>query len=269
MLIDKDLFNNFFKKDDRDNFINLDINTFELFDDLLVKGKLKGNRHKTFAFAYYWLVSYLWKYSKYGYREITTQDIKRILGVSEVEKRMDYIIKKRGLLDSVGLTETTRDFPINTTFKELEGIKVTTLSDLDDGLAQEFLGKHSGRYVCKKPLLQYERNGKVGLMYSRDDVFTISIFEFTRCVLCPEIGFDGFYIYAYLKYRTKMLGNTGVNIYYSELESKIGYKHRRIRTLIQNLVLAGLIDIKQEIGHEGGKIAKNNTYSTIYRGKQD
>lgn len=58
MLIDKDLFNNFFKKDNRDNLINLDINNFELFVELLATGKLKGNRHKTFAFAYYRLVSY-------------------------------------------------------------------------------------------------------------------------------------------------------------------------------------------------------------------
>lgn len=268
MLIDKDLFNSFFKKDNRDNFVNIDVNTFEFFNGLLESGKLKGNRHKTFAFSYYWLVSYLWKYSKYGYREINTQDIKRILGINPTEKRMDYITKKKGLLDSVGLTETTRDFPINTSFDDNGEIIVTTLSNLNKDVAQDFLKKHSARYVCKKPLLQYKREGKAGLMYSRDDVVSISIFEFTRCVLCPEIGFDGFYVYAYLKYRVKMLGNTGVNIYYSELENQIGYKHRRIRTLIQNLVLAGLVEVKQELEYDNGKLSKSNTYDIIYKGKQ-
>ena len=267
MLIDKDLYNNFFKKDNRDNFINVDINSFELFNELQASGKLKGTRHKTFAFSYYWLVSYLWKYSKYGYREINAQDIKRILGVNPTEKRLDYIIKKKGVLDSVGLTETTRDFPINTTMSE-EGIKVTTLSSLDEEIAQDFSKRYGSRYVCKKPLLQYERDGKVGLMFSKDDTLSISVFEFTRCVLCPEIGFDGFYVYAYLKYRIKMLGNQGVNIYYAELERQIGYKHRRVRSLIQNLVLAGLIDVKTEMKHEEGKIVQNNTYNTIYKGKQ-
>ncbi|MGE8033883.1 hypothetical protein [Lysinibacillus sp. NPDC093692] len=51
MLIEKVLFNNFFKKDNKDNFINLDINTFELFGELLAAGKLKGNRHMKFAFS--------------------------------------------------------------------------------------------------------------------------------------------------------------------------------------------------------------------------
>ena len=269
MLIDKDLYNNFFKKDNRDNFVNVDINTFELFDDLVATGKLKVNRHRTFAFSYYWLVSYLWKYSKYGYREINNQDIKRILGVSPVEKRMDYITKKKGVLDSIGLTETTRNFPINTTITEQDGIVVTTLSDVDDEIAQDFLKNYNSRYECKKPLLQYERDGKAGMMFSKDDVLSISVFEFTRCVLCPEIGFDGFYVYAYLKYRVKMLGKQAVNIYYAELEKQIGYKHRRIRTLVQNLVLAGLIEVKTEIRHEDGKVSQNNTYNTIYKGKQD
>lgn len=268
MLINKELYSNFFKNDNKDNFINVDINTFELFNELTTTGKLKANRHKTFTFAYYWLTSYLWKYSRYGDREFNTQDIKQILGVSPVEKRLDYIIKKKGLLDSIGLTETTRNFPISTTISKQEGIKITTLSDIDEGIAKDFLKNHSVRYVCKKPLLQYEREGKVGLMYSRDDVLSISIFEFTRCVLCPEIGFDGFYVYAYLKYRVKMLGNKAVNIFYKELENQIGYKHRRIRTLIQNLVLAGLLEVNKEVESEGGKVTQNNTYNTIYKGKQ-
>ena len=269
MLIDEDLYNNFFKKDDRDNFINVDINTFELFSDLMATGKLKVNRHRTFAFAYYWLTSYLWKYSKYGYREINSQDIKRILGISPIEKRMDYITKKKGLLDSIGLTETTRDFPVSTTYVEGEGLKVTTLSDIDKGIAQDFLKKSGNQYACKKPPLQYKRDGKAGMMYSKDDVLSISIFEFTRCVLCPDIGFDGFYVYAYLKYRVKMLSNKPVNIYYAELEREIGYKHRRIRILIQNLVLAGLLEVKTELKHKDGKLMQHNTYDTIYRGKQD
>ena len=267
MLIDKKLFERYFKSDNKSNFINLDINTFDLFNKLMVEGRFKNNRHKTFSFSYYWLVSYLWKYSKYGNIEITTQDIKTILGVSPTEKRMDYIIKNGGLLDSIGLTETTRDFPVCTTFDNNGTIEVTTLSMLNKEIAQSFLCTLNNRYMCKKPLLQYKRDGKAGLMYSRDDVFSISIVEFTRCVLCPEIGFDGFYVYAYLKYRVKMLGNHAVKICYKKLEEEIGYKHRRIRVLIQNLITAGLVEVNHDFEHEDSKILKINNYKTIYQGK--
>lgn len=268
MLINKDLYNKFFKNDHKDNFINVDINTFELFDELLESGKLKTNRHRTFAFAYYCLVSYLWKYSKYGDMEINTQDIKTILGINPTEKRMDYIIKKNGLLDSIGLTETTRNFPIDTTITSNEGIKVTTLSDLGDEVARDFLKyRGSRRYTCKKPLLQYQRDGKAGLMYSKDDVLSISVYELTRCLLCPEIGFDGLYVYAYLKYRTKMLGNRAVKMFYAELENRIGYKHIRIKNLIQNLQSAGMVIVKTEIRSVDGKVSKHNTYNICNNGK--
>lgn len=268
MLINKDLYEKFFKTDSKDNFINVDINTFGLFDELLESGKLKTNRHRTFAFAYYCLVSYLWKYSKYGDMEINTQDIKTILGIHSTEKRMDYIIKKNGLLDSIGLTETTRDFPISTTiYAEGEGILVTTLSDIEDGLAKDFLKNSGRRYTCKKPLLQYEREDNVGLMFSKDNVLSISLYEFTRCVLCPDIGFDGLYVYAYLKFRTKMLGNKALKIFYAELENRIGYKYKYLHTLIENLKLAGMITINTRFKVENGKVSRHNSYNIINNGK--
>lgn len=265
VLVDKELFEKFFKDDNRANFINLDINTFDVLNKLMAEGQLKNNRHKTFAFSYYWLVSYLWKYSKYGSIKIDTQDIKTILGIAN-EKRMDYIIKKNGLMDSVGLTETTRNFPICTSFDDYGVINVSTLSDFDEEDAKYFLSLFNSRYTCKKPLLQYERNGKAGMMFSRDDVFSISILEFTRCVLCPEIGFDGFYIYAYLKFREKMLGGSAVKICYTKLESEIGYKHRKIRTLIQNLVSANMIQIVHQEKKEGEdyRLARINSYKTVF-----
>lgn len=261
MLIDKDLYEQFFAEDNKNNFINIDIDTFELFNELLATGELKNNRHKTFAFAYYCLVSYLWKYSKYEKQEINTKDLKRLLLVSPSEKRFDYIIKKNGLLDSIELTETTKDFPINTSFNELGEINVTTLSMIESDLAKSFLNQYNSRYTCKKPLLQYKRDDKAGLMFSKDDVLSISVFELTRILLCPEIGFDGFYVYAYLKYRSKMLANQHVNIYYAELERQIGYKKRRIRELIRNLRKVGMIEVVAEFEHDDNhKISRKNTY---------
>lgn len=263
MLIDKELFDKFFKVDNKNNFINIDIDTFELFNELLATGEIKNNRHKTFAFGYYCLVSYLWKYSKYGEQEINTQDLKRLMLIIPTEKRFDYLIKKGGVLDSMGLTETTKDFPISTSFNELNQIEVTTLSMVDKDMAKDWLQQYGKRYTCKKPLPQYDRGDKVGLMFSKDDVLSLSVFEITRILLCNELGFDGLFVYAYLKYRNKMLGGNGVTMYYSELEKQIGYKQRRIRELISNLVSVDLLQIEAEFSHENNKVSRTNTYKII------
>ena len=263
MLIDRELFDEFFKGDSDSNFINIDINTFDEFNELLAKGDIKNNRHKTFAFSYYCLVSYLWKYSKYGKQEINTQDIKRILHVNPSEKRMNYLIKKNGVLDLFGFTETTRDFPISTTFDDSNIITVKTLKNVREDLAKSFLEQYNNRYTCKKPLLQYSRGSKVGLMFSKDDVIPITIFELTRTLLCPDISFDGFYVYVYIKYRCKMVAYDSINIFYEELERNIGYKKRRIRELINNLELAGMLKVDSKYCYCDKRISRKNSYKII------
>lgn len=260
MLIDKEIFDKFFKGDNKRNFINIDINSFDEFNKLLATGDIKNNRHKTFAFSYYCLVSYLWKYSKYSTQKIGVQDIKRIMLLGEGDKRIDYIIKKGGVLDLFGFTETTRDFPVATTFDENNIICVKTLKDLDNETSKAFLSQCDKRYTCKKPLPQYSRNGKAGLMYSKDDVIPVSVFELTRTILCPEIGFDGFYVYMFIKYRCKMVAYSDLKIFYAELEKHIGYKKRRIRELINALSTVGMIKVESEYEHENKRISRNNTY---------
>lgn len=266
MLIDKKLYQQYFEKDKKDNYINLDLGIFNHFKLMTDTGAIKNNSHRTFAFAYNWLVSYLWKYSKYGIQEINTQDIKSILGVSPQEQRVNYLIKKDGVLDKVGYTETTRDFPISTDLTGDDGIKITQLSDMDEFLSKMFLKQYSKRYTCKKPLLQYQREGKKGLMYSKDDTIPISIFEFTRCVLCSEIGVDGFMIYCYLKYRSKMFGYAPVTVFNNEIVDAIGFKERKIRTLVHNLELAGMIKVERKTTYKDGAFTKNNTYEIIHKG---
>ena len=196
-------------------------------------------------------------------QEINTQDLKRLMLIIPTEKRFDYLIKKGGVLDSAGLTETTKSFPINTTFNELNQIEVTTLDMIEKDMAKAWLQQYGKRYTCKKPLLQYDRIDKVGLMYSKDDVLSLSMFEITRILLCSELGFDGLFVYAYLKYRNKMLGGQGVTIYYTELENQIGYKKRRIRELINNLVSVKLLEVEAEYSHEENKVSRKNTYKII------
>ncbi len=201
MLVNKEVYKKFFEKDNKENFLNMDIGIFNTINDLFSKGEIKRTSHKMITFSYLWLVGYLWKYSKYNNMEINTKDIKIILGLSPIEKRIDYLIKKDGLLDSIGMLETTRDFPIYSNFDKNKGIEITKLSNLSKDMMEDYLKRYNSRYTCKKPLFQYTREGKVGLMFSKDDTIPISVLEFTRIVLCPDLGVEGLYVYAYIKMR--------------------------------------------------------------------
>ena len=271
MLINKELYQRYFKKDRAENFVNMDINIFKVLKEASDKGLIKNAPHKAFTLSYLWLVSYLWKYSKYGDMEISTKDIKEILGVSAIEKRMDYLIKKNGVLDSVGLLETTRNFPIHTDFSGDSGIKITQLSDLDDGIAKEYLKRYNSRYTCKKPLTQYGREGKVGMLFSKDDTLPISVLEFTRIVLCGDLGVDGFIVYSFLKLKSKMVGYLPVRVFFSEIEKMTGFKERKIGTIIKNLETIGVIKVSRDkekvVSNGKTTFSQNNEYSLVYKGK--
>lgn len=268
MLINKEILKRYFNKDRKESFVNMDLSIFDSLNELESNGSIKSTSNKVFTFGYLWLVSYLWKYSKYGEMEYTAKDIKLILGVSPIEKRIDYLIKQNGLLDNIGMLETTRDFPIYTNFSKSEGIQISSLSGLADDLRESFLQNCNSRYTCKKPLFQYERENKVGLMFSRDDVLPISLLEFTRIVLSDELGLEAFYVYAYLKLRCKLRGYTSVGIMMYELSEAIGFRERKLSSIIQNLEMVGLVDVTREYIHNESKtkiIGQHNRY-TIKKG---
>lgn len=273
MLIDKKLFKKYFQKDHKHSFVNLDLNIFTELREMEEQGLLKSSGHRAFAFGYTWLIHYLWKYSKYGMQEINTQDIKTILGISPIEKRVNYIIKKGGLLDSVGYTEHTRDFPIYSEFTRFEGLKITQLSDLDSMLAENFLKQYNTRYACKKPLMGYERKGRreLGLFFSKHDALPLSLFEFSRCVLCRDIGLNGFFTYAFLKYKIKLNGYRATRIYYSEFKKELGFSEKKTRGILNTLKEAGMISVEKVVTANKSKatFCQNNMYSLVHRGKHD
>lgn len=269
MLINKELYKEYFAKDRKDNFINMDLDIFSTLNKMVEVGKIKNTYHKIFVFNYLWLVSYLWKHSKYSNTEIGVKDIKKILGISPIEKKVDYLIKKHGVLEEASMIETTRDFPMYTDFSNDSGIKITKLSDLEENIREEWLKRFNSRYICKKPLMQYEREGKVGLMFSKDNTIPITMFEFTRIVLCSDLGIEGLYVYAYLKMKSKLRGYTPTGIMYYEFEKVVGYKEKKIRSIILNLELAGMIEIKREIQHDEDNrqiVGQHNKYSICHKG---
>lgn len=64
--------------------------------------KIKSSPQKVFAYCYLGLISYLTTNQKYKLYDVKVQEIKRYLGYSELNKKVDYIIKKNGVLEELG-----------------------------------------------------------------------------------------------------------------------------------------------------------------------
>ena len=265
MLINTELFK-YFEKDKEDNFVNVDIDIFEKLDSWFKNGEIKNSKHKAFTFAYYWLISYFWKYGKYGQHLLTIKDIKKILGYSPIDKRLDYIVKENGLLDSKGYTELSRDFPVYSFFSE-QGLELIMTTDLDPSYKRGATNKYSGNYSVKKPLKMINRTYKEGLMTSNDDSFKLYIYEFTRIVLTDGLGVDGFYVYAWLKWKSKMICKSKFPVYYSELIEATNFSDKKLRKILQLLEKVNLIKIhnKTLFNKENQNFSTKNSYELLYK----
>lgn len=82
------------------------------------------------VYSFYYLYSYLWRYAKYGKTEINVKKIKKFLAFNENNKKVDYIIKKDGILDKMRYTEPTFDFPISYELTYDEQLKFYMMSEM-------------------------------------------------------------------------------------------------------------------------------------------
>jgi hypothetical protein len=75
----------------------------DVLDVLIKTNTINSSPQKVFAYCYLGLIAYFDINNKYTFRNIKVQDIKRYLGYSEMNKKVDYIIKKNGSLEQLGL----------------------------------------------------------------------------------------------------------------------------------------------------------------------
>lgn len=74
----------------------------EVLETIVNTDLIKSSPQKIFAYCYLGLISYLTINEKYKETNIKVQEIKRHLGYSELNKKVDYIIKKNGVLEQLG-----------------------------------------------------------------------------------------------------------------------------------------------------------------------
>lgn len=194
----------------------------DIFKDLStnIKNKNGSTNIQQVAFAYVYLIAtaFLYKYTHYVNVDngtyIQNADIKELLGYNRVTKTIDKVIKKGGILDSMGLTSTIKDYPIRFVMNPTEEInniplrEFVTISELDANDINYSMIKDivkNRNYEVKEPLfLTSEYKGSdYGTLYNIERTHEITLDEFMAFIFNDSLNNIDFLIYGYLKSRCK------------------------------------------------------------------
>lgn len=235
----------------------------EIFNDF--RNSIKSAKHNTFAYSYYYYVSYLYRYCKwYDNEKITQALIKQKLQKSSIDKKVDYLIKKGGLLDEIGYTITESNYPLSWSmengflefemvkdFRELVGCN-TIIQDLN--------------FKVKYPVKSFFRNTDSatneildGTFYEVDNTHKIDYEVFEKCMSSEDLGTNAFYIYGYIKHKQGTYAQ--YKMASRQIKEKLIMSEPTFRKYSDALELHGLIKVHRETFT--GKSGEANGYSII------
>jgi len=207
----------------------------EIFDDL--QKNIQKSIHIPFAYSYYYLLSWLYRYAKYGTIAITNKEIKQILGYHPENSEMNYLMKKNGLLDQIGYTITDKNFPLLWIY---DGDQLDFEMLYDQENKDDFLIGRNRKYTIKFPVKCFYRtkdslnnNVKDGTFYSIENTHYVPFKVFLFCMNNKDIGTIGFYLWAYLKMQNQLYNGT-YDVSLSQLAKEINLSER---TMIRYLIL--------------------------------
>jgi hypothetical protein len=176
----------------------------EIFEDL--HKVIDKTKHIPFTYAYYYLISWLYRYAKYG-TAIDNKMIKSLLGYSPTYTEIDYLIKKNGVLDEINYTYTEKDFPVGWSYTDGD-LEFDLISDYKEDDQKYISGTRSRKYSIKYPIKAFHRNGDEtildGTFYEIDRTYLVPFDTFLFCMSKKDIGVTGFYIWSYLKMQNQI-----------------------------------------------------------------
>lgn len=217
----------------------------EIFEDLQ-SDLFKSSAHRAFAYSYYYLISWLYRYAKYGENSITNETIKQMLGYSKNNKTINYIIKNNGVLDLLQYTETVKNYPISWTFDEYEEPTFTLVDELDEEMKELIAKGRSRKYSVKYPIKHFYREEDeeddygAGIFFDVRNTHMIDFKTFIFCMSNQEIGTGGFYLYGYLKMKNQLFED-GYDVTLRKLSEDTGIPYMSMNRYLDELRKHNLI----------------------------
>ncbi|MDH6674406.1 hypothetical protein M2277_005098 [Paenibacillus sp. LBL] len=218
----------------------------EVFEDF--RAAIQPSRHIAFSYCYYYYCSYLYRYCKYVTPQngrVTQKDIKKALGYSANNLTVDYIIKKNGVLDQIGYTETVSDYPLLWSFEESGGeLEFYTIDDLKGN--PSYTDINSRNYKIKYPIKAFKRNKNdsfnTGTFFDIANTHGIEFPIFQSIINNRLLGSVGMYLYAYLKYKITV-HNGSYQASQFMLHDATGVGTTTLKLILKRLEAEGLIYI--------------------------
>lgn len=225
----------------------------EIFADL--KENIESSQQLPFAYAYYYYVSYLYRYCKLitdNNEKITQGMIKEKLGYAPTYKKIDYIIKKDGILDSIGYTVTTTDYPIEWSLDENKKPIFLTTSEFERRYGYP-INPNDRNYKIKYPLKGFIRNSEdshitenTGTFFDVSKTHRIDYETFEAIISNEQLGVAGFYIYGLLKMKCSIF-LIGYQASLGVLNKELGMSVMTIHKYLKVLEEYGFIRIDHAI----------------------
>lgn len=229
----------------------------EIFEDLINNDKLTLVQNRAFTYSYYYMISSLYRYCKYmGDKMYSQADIKEGLGYSSTNKKLDFIIKKDGVLDDMGYTSTTTDFPMQWYLEEDTNHPLfRSIMELKDSeeYSEMLKDKNYKNFKVKYPIKAFYRDGIVkqvfdGSFYDKSNTHMITTKRFDKII--ETSGVMGFYVYGFIKYKSDKFSK-GYQVPIRTFSEIMKMDVRMLMSIIKELESNGFVRaIRQKYVHD-------------------
>ncbi|WJJ55246.1 hypothetical protein QB910_000002 [Dabrowskivirus KKP3916] len=227
----------------------------EIFEDL--KKIIDKGVNIAFAYSYYYLITYLYRYSKYVEKRFTQPLLKELLGFSPTNKKIDYIIKKDGVLDTIGYTRTVKDYPVSYHLDDDKIPNFTLLSEWKVSHPEYAITQPEERnFRIKYPVKAFYRNEMAeyndyfnGTFFEARNTHGIEIKTFLDMMDSDtehELKCIGFYLYGFLCSRIGQYGGDWTAISKQQLVIDTRLSNWTIDTYIRRLQKRGFITVTHQ-----------------------
>ena len=239
---------------------------FRIIRDLVESDNLKSV-HAGFAYSYMYLQTYMYRYATYNNYVPSVAQIKELFNYNPKKQVLDYIIKKDGLLDDVGLTTTEGfekkevNFPILVEMKDKEPV-FTLAHELD--VEGEFLNqwkkkvKVTNRSTLKKPVLAFHSNVEdkdfMGTFFHAEDFTNVPFEVLAFCLSHDNLGADAFYVYSYIKHKNDI--HDDYTATHKVIARELGLKERKTYDIMVALREHNLVSLYYNMEFFSVAIAK-------------
>lgn len=210
--------------------------------------------HIGFTYSYIYLQTYMYRYSTYSQCVPSVEEIKELFGFNAAEQRINYIIKKNGLLEQKDILTTTTAFPV---ISEMEDDdfgnrvpKITTIQEFCKEYQHQTVDEWreevgiNRRATCKYPVFGFERDYEDGCIegtfFDISDTTLIDMDTFLFCMNHEDLGANGFYVYAYLLDRSNKFDDD-FNATYKRISQETGIGLNSITNIMNALRSHNLI----------------------------